>query len=144
MKTRFILIAFVMYGLGSHPAWSEQHQVNTQATNEWRQVLSDPEVKQIQTSMSQRYKSILKDALNNHEVGVDNIGFVQVLPNKKTSLTLAKAVLEENQNRKKLYKLISAKQNHPEWEKSIQTVFAEQWLRKAYKNGWTVITSDAS
>lgn len=103
-----------------------------------------PAIQAIQTRMSARFTSSLRQHFDGGALGFSNDGLIVVHDATKVPLkdrvTLNQHVAEDNRDRKAVYREIAVANGHPEWENQIRDTFAKQWVRDA-KAGWWYQTS---
>lgn len=103
-----------------------------------------PEVNAIHASMRQRYKSTMKQLLDDGLVGFTHDGLVaarnpSAIPLSKRAMVNS-AVAADNRDRKALYQAIAKANGHADWEAKIRNIFASIWISKAHA-GWYIQTA---
>ena len=100
--------------------------------------VNTPAIIAIKVSMTARHSQLLPH-YNNGAVGLTKDGFIAVKDATAVPLKdrggINSLVADENTDRIKLYKEISASNGHPEWQNDIQATFAGRWIDKA-QAGW--------
>lgn len=134
MKKLSILL-FCLTGLG----WSFLSIAQTAETSTLlNNAMKSEEVSLLQSEMKTRYKNILKDGLDRGDISITLDGYLIYSPKGKIETEIKKEIDNENNDRKKLYKVLALKQKHPEWEGAIAKTFAQSWLEMARKQNWTI------
>lgn len=114
-----------------------------------RQAAQSPRLLDIQQRMSLRHKEHLKGALDAGAVAITETGWMVARDGKDRrhqglSEAVRQAIQDENKDRRLLYQELAEQQGHPEWEESIQHVFANEWIEVAAAQQWYVVWSDGS
>lgn len=130
MRKTLLFIALMLTGAVAYAAASPQQPDIT---------LNTPEIKALERQMERRFTQTLRPHFDSGALGFGQGGLVVVresslLPLKTRSL-VAQAVLDDNDDRRKVYREVAVANGHPEWEGQIREVFSKQWIASA-RTGW--------
>lgn len=108
--------------------------------------IQTPAIQAIQARMQQRFDSSLRSGFDSGALGFTGDGLVAVRDASaialKDRVPMNAAVADDNRDRNAVYREVAVANNHPEWEKQIRDVFAQQWIASA-KSGWWYQTGGA-
>ena len=100
--------------------------------------VSTPAIEKLKKSMSARFGQ-LQPLFDSGALGLTRDGLVALRDANAIGLKeraqAQKLIKQENADRSALYREIAKANNHPEWEKDIQSTFAKQWIKNA-RGGW--------
>lgn len=101
--------------------------------------IKTPAIQAIQSRMAARFDASLRKGFDLGALGFSKDGLVVLRDagslELKDRVGMQKAVADDNRDRAAVYKEIAVANGHPEWEKNIRTVFAQQWVKSA-RGGW--------
>ncbi len=111
------------------PAAAQSSNINIQT----------PAINSLKKSMSARHQK-LKAGYAAGAVGMAATGLIvlrdaKAVPLKQRNQT-KQLVVQENQDRNKLYAEVAKANNHPEWEKEVRAIFARRWVGNAPAGWW--------
>lgn len=111
------------------PAAAQSRDINIQT----------PAINRLKKSMSGRHQK-LKPGYSAGAVGMAASGLIVLRDAKAIPLKqrnqIKQLVVQENQDRNKLYAEIAKANSHPEWEKEIRAIFARRWVGNAPAGWW--------
>lgn len=101
--------------------------------------IQTPAINSLKNSMSARHQK-LKPGYAAGAIGMATTGLIvlrdaKAIPLKQRNQT-KQLVVQENQDRNKLYAEVAKANNHPEWEKEIRAIFARRWVGNAPSGWW--------
>ena len=102
--------------------------------------IQTPAITAIQSRMERRFDDELRAHFESGALGFTEDGLVVVRDAAalalKDRVPVNTAVVDENRDRKAVYREIAVANNHPEWEGQIRSVFAKQWVDSARPGWW--------
>lgn len=98
-----------------------------------------PEKTALENSLAQRFPQ-LKPYYDSGAIGLTDAGLIDIrdrglIPLKDRN-TVVQLVAAQNNDWNALYAEIAKLNDHPEWQDSIRSTFAERWIAKADKGWW--------
>lgn len=98
-----------------------------------------PEKLALENSLAQRFPQ-LKPYYDSGAIGLTDAGLIDIrdrglIPLKDRN-TVVQLVAAQNNDWNALYAEIAKLNDHPEWQDSIRSTFAERWIAKADKGWW--------
>lgn len=98
-----------------------------------------PEKLALENSLAQRFPQ-LKPYYDTGAIGLTDAGLIDIRDRGLIALkdrnTVVQLVAAQNNDWSALYAEIAKLNDHPEWQDSIRSTFAERWIAKADKGWW--------